>query len=287
MGSPCVIHGFHSSPSHLESSLKLAQAEVLRLEKKYSRYREDSVLTQLNSTNKTTEVDGETAGLLNYAQTCFQFSDGLFDITSGVFRTIWNFREARIPSQASIDAVKQRVGFEQLGWDGERLTIPQGMEIDLGGVVKEYAADQARNILIAHDIQYGLVDLGGDMSVVGPKPDGQPWLVGVRNPENLEKPVVTIPLSAGAIATSGYYERYVMIDGQRYCHIINPKTGWPVKQVATVSVVSDQCLVSGSLTTVAMLKELHGAQWLEEQGATFFLQLESGQQFGSIQSRHV
>lgn len=282
MGSPCVLYAFHQDQALLINALQLAKEEVLRLEKKYSRYLPDSVLTQINESTSPIPVDAETAGLLNYAKTCFDFSDGLFDITSGVFRSIWDFRQAQIPSDKSIESIQEQVGFEKISWDGSTLHLPNNMELDFGGVVKEYAADQARNILKSQGIEHGLVDLGGDMSVVGPKPDDKPWQVGVRNPDDPHKPVVTIPLHAGAIATSGYYERFIMINGERYCHVINPKTGWPVKHVATVSVVSDECLVCGSLTTVAMLKEKAGADWLAEQGATFFLMSDTGEQFGSI-----
>ena len=282
MGSPCIVHAYHTSETHLKQAVELAMTEVIRLEQKYSRYRDDSILSKINSSQEPVFVDAETAGLLNYSKACYELSEGLFDITSGIFRNIWDFRQSKIPSETEIELIKSRVGFDKILWDGERIQLPNDMEIDFGGVVKEYAADQARNVLKAQGIENGLVDLGGDMSVVGTKPDGTPWTIGVRNPDQPEKPIVTIPLSTGAIATSGYYERFIMINGERYCHIINPKTGWPVKNVATVSVVSDECLVSGSLTTVAMLKEKEGASWLEEQGATYFLQTDTGEQFGSI-----
>jgi thiamine biosynthesis lipoprotein len=282
MASPCVIHAYHQDSQHLQQAIDLAIAEVVRLEKKYSRYQKDSVLSQLNSVNKPINVDQETAGLLNYAKTCYEFSGGLFDITSGVFRKIWDFKRNKIPNQEHIQCVQKYVGFEKLHWDGCELFIPENMEIDFGGVVKEYAADQARNILRQNNIKHGLVDLGGDISILGLKPNGQPWTVGVRNPDQPDIPIATIPLKQGAIATSGYYERYIMIKGERYCHIINPKTGWPAKQVASVSVVADECIVCGSLTTVAMLKENQGAQWLKEQDVTFYLQMDTGEQFGCL-----
>jgi thiamine biosynthesis lipoprotein len=153
------------------------------------------------------------------------------------------------------------------------------MHIDFGGVVKEHAADCAQQILSNTGIQHGLVDLGGDMAVVGSKPNNDPWQVGVRDPENPKHPISLIPLFEGAIATSGYYERYMMVDGQRYCHILNPKTGWPVQYCATVSVVSDRCIVSGSLATIAMLKQQDAVAWLKDMQANFFLQDCNGHTF--------
>jgi len=283
MGSPCQLHGFFLSQEQATQAFDQTEAEVLRLEHKYSRYREDSVVTQINRAERPIEVDTETQGLLNYAKTCHEMSDGLFDITSGVLRQVWNFREPRLPTPDSVEACLKLVGFHQIRWDGQMVQLPAGMELDFGGVVKEYAADQAKKVLLSLGVEHGLVDLGGDMAVVGPKPDGAPWKVGVRNPEQPDRPIVTINLSEGAIATSGHYERYVIVDGTRYCHILNPKTGWPVQGLATVSVISSQCLVSGSLSTIAMLKGAQGPQWLSEQGVVFFAQDEAGQHFGSIE----
>lgn len=282
MGSPCQLHGFFHSPELANQAFDLAQQEVLRLESKYSRYRDDSVVTFINTATGPIELDVETQGLMNYAKTCYDMSDGLFDITSGVLRQAWNFREAKLPEPWQIDACLNHLGFNRVTWDGQTLALPEGMEIDFGGVVKEYAADQAKLVLQAQGVEHGLVDLGGDMAVIGPKPDGSPWKVGVRNPERPEHPIVTIDMFEGAIATSGHYERFIEVDGKRYCHILNPMTGWPVQGLATVSVITSQCLVSGSLSTIAMLKGAHGPAWLAEQDVTFFAQDVHGQHFGTI-----
>ncbi|OUR60036.1 hypothetical protein A9Q73_12605 [Bermanella sp. 47_1433_sub80_T6] len=262
----------------------MAQQEVLRLEKKYSRFLATSELSLINKQAGLDPVlvDDETAGLLNYAAICFELSDGLFDITSGVLRRIWDFKSSRLPSQQQLDDTLPVVGFDKIHWDGQKIALPNNMEIDLGGVVKEYAADCARQVLLDHGITHGLVDLGGDICVVGCQPNDQPWSMGVRDPENPNQAAVTIPLMSGAIATSGYYERFMVVDGQRYCHIINPKTGWPVQFCATVAVVSSRCLVSGSLATIGMLKQQDAVSWLAAQEATFFLQDTHGQRFGSL-----
>lgn len=284
MGSPCSFHVFHKNEEKLNQAIALAQQEVIRLEKKYSRFLKDSVLSNINHQAgiQSVLVDSETAGLLNYAALCFEQSDGLFDITSGVFRRIWDFKSNSLPVQSAISEVLQQVGFGKVSWNGDSIFLPAHMEIDLGGVVKEYAADCARQVFLENEIHHGLVNLGGDMVVVGNKPDASPWNVGVRNPQQPQQALVDIPLMEGAIATSGYYERYMLVDGERYCHIINPLTGWPVKYCATVSVVSPRCLVSGSLATIAMLKQHEAVAWLEEQDAVFFLQDNRAQSFGSF-----
>lgn len=283
MGSPCSLHLFHASKPVLEQAIHQAEQEVKRLEKKYSRFLNDSVLSRINQSAgvKSHVVDAETAGLLNYAALCFEQSDGLFDITSGALHQVWDFKAGALPDQNAIKHCLTHIGFEKIQWDGASIFLPAGMQIDFGGVVKEFAADCVKQVLLNAGIQHGLVDLAGDMAVVGCKPNGDPWLVGIRDPEAPAQAVATIPLHSGAIATSGYYERFMMIDGIRYCHILNPKTGWPVAYCATVSVVSDQCVVSGSIATIAMLKQQDAVNWLNDIEADYFLQDCHGQVFSS------
>jgi thiamine biosynthesis lipoprotein len=140
------------------------------------------------------------------------------------------------------------------------------MALDFGGVVKEYAADRAAVICLEAGVKHGLVDLGGDIRIIGPHPDGSPWSVGIQHPRQADAVMATLQVSRGAVATSGDYERYLAIDGKRYCHILSPRTGMPVEGLAGVSVFADECIVAGSATTIAMLMEERGPSWLEEVG---------------------
>ncbi len=281
MGSPCTLHLFHTSKQTLELSIQLAQSEVERLEKKYSRFLDNSVLSMINQSAgiKSILVDPETAGLLNYSALCYEQSDGLFDITSGALSKAWDFKSNTLPTQKQINDCLKHIGFNKLNWDGESIFLPANMQIDFGGVVKEFAADCAKQVLINAGIQHGLVDLAGDMAIVGAKPNGDPWLVGIRDPSEPTRAAATIPMLSGAIATSGYYERFMMIDGTRYCHILNPITGWPVAHCATASVVADRCIVSGSLATIAMLKQQNAVNWLIDIDAQYYLQDAQGHVF--------
>ena len=209
----------------------------------------------------------ETATLIDYAATCFQQSDGLFDITSGVLREAWNFDRSALPSPEHIHALLARVGFDKLVWRRPRLSfrVP-GMALDFGGIVKEYAADRGAVICRQSGFAHGLVDLGGDIRIVGPHPDGAPWSVGIRHPRRAGDIMASIDLAGGAIASSGDYERFIEIDGRRYGHIISPRTGMPVRALASVSVVADECVVAGSATTIATLMQEEGPAWLTEIG---------------------
>jgi thiamine biosynthesis lipoprotein len=271
MGSPCAIHVYARVPEQARALAERAAAEVDRLERKYTRYRDDSLTSRLNRSAGDPEgvvVDQETAGLLDYAATVHRESGGLFDITSGILRRAWDFKSGRLPQPGEVGALLGCVGWQRVRWEASRLVLPEpGMEIDFGGYVKEYAADRAAELLRREGARHGLVDLGGDLSVVGPHPDGSPWRVGVRDPRRPERAVATVDLRSGAIASSGDYERFMVVDGRRYGHILDPRSGWPVEGFASVSVLADHCLVAGSASTVAMLLgEAEGARWLDELG---------------------
>lgn len=284
MGGPCVIQLYGDDESILQTASTAAINEVARLEQKYSRYLDESVVSKINkhSGSHVKNLDQETIGLMNYAKACFELSDGLFDITTGVLRKIWDFKNKNYPDKALINNMLSFVGFEQLNWNGHGFYLPHGMEIDFGGIVKEYAADQLKTVLASFGVSSGYVDLAGDIVVLGPKKNEPSILVGIKNPANTSEAIRSVQLHKGAIATSGNYERYIMVDGKRYCHILNPQTGYPVQYCATVSVIGDHCLVSGSLATIAMLKERQGVTWLQQQGARFFAQDYLGKNFESL-----
>jgi thiamine biosynthesis lipoprotein len=270
MGCPCDIQFYGPSESTAQQIAQLIIADVRRLEARYSRYREDSFLSEINrvaATGGSIRVDSETASLLNYADTCYQQSEGLFDITSGILRRVWSFKQAQLPTDAEIQPLLAQLGWDKVRWQAPELCfLKAGMELDLGGVVKEYAVDRAASLCLANGLRHGVINLGGDIKVIGARTDGSPWRIGIRHPRQADAVLETVLLSAGALASSGDYERCIVLDNVRYSHILNPKTGWPVRYLASVSVVSDFCVIAGSASTIAMLKEEQGTQWLVELG---------------------
>ena len=139
------------------------------------------------------------------------------------------------------------------------------MEIDFGGIGKEYAADRAATICIDHGIRHGLVNLAGDVRVLGPQPDGTPWRIGITHPRCPGATIAGLDLAGGAVATSGDYERYFELDGVRYCHILDPRSGMPVRHWQSVSVIAPLCVVAGSCSTIAMLLEEGARDFLDAQ----------------------
>jgi thiamine biosynthesis lipoprotein len=266
MGSECVLH-------LCDSGTKVAQAaerEVVRIEHRYSRYRTDSVLAQINRTaaaGGALEVDDETAALLDYAFACHRKSGGLFDITTGIFRRAWDFSSGHVPAPGEIERWLPFVGLDKIRWESPKLSFSRaGMELDFGGIGKEYAADRAAAICAEAGVTHGVVDLGGDIRAIGPRPDGSPWSISIRDPRVRGRPLAIVPLVGGGLATSGDYERCITIDGQRYGHILHPHTGWPTCGLAGVSVVADTCLIAGSVSTITMLKGDAGIPWLAALG---------------------
>ena len=270
MGSPCAIQLYASSEEAGRLAVQAAIDDVTRLESMYSRYREDSFLSKINrvaSVGGEISVDEETAGLLDYAETCYHQSDGLFDITSGILRRAWNFKSGNIPPDDIIQQLLTRVGWHKLEWRRPILTFTvPGMEIDLGGVVKEYAVDRAAALCQEMGILHGIVNLGGDIRVIGPHYDGSPWKIAIRHPRKPDALLQTLLLHSGALASSGDYERCIVLNGTRYGHVLNPKTGWPVNHMVAVSVIGEFCVVAGSVSTIGMLKEAQGPAWLNELG---------------------
>lgn len=270
MGSDCRLTLYADDESNAGQAADMVMAEVWRIESKYSRYIDGNTLSDINRAalaGGKIEVDDETAGLLNYAFAAFQLSEGLFDISSGVIRRVWDFSSGKVPAQSSIEHILPFIGLGKVVWTSPQIHfLYSGMELDFGGIGKEYAVDRGADICHSMGIRSGLLDLGGDIRVLGPHPDGSPWEIGIRHPRKVETSLGNIQLTSGAVATSGDYERYIEVAGKRYCHILNPLTGWPVNGLASVTVVAEQCLLAGTLSTTAMLKECGGKKWLGDSG---------------------
>ncbi len=272
MGCPAELCVYAPDHGSARTAFTIVERECQRLDSKYSHYRADSYLSELLETAAGTEgvrVDKETASLLNVAATQFEESRGQFDITAGLLAALWE-RRTTLPGMEELASAKSLTGWHQVAWDGIRLRLPRGMSLDLGGIVKEYAADRAAILLRSDGFESGYIDLGGDLYVMGPHPDGRPWKIGIRNPRG-PGALASMEMHKGGLATSGDYERCSIIDGQRYSHLINPLTGWPVAGLASVSVAAPSCLLAGAMSTMAMLMgKVPGLQLVRSSGLAWF-----------------
>jgi thiamine biosynthesis lipoprotein len=262
---------------------QVAIDEVRRIEAKFSRYRDDSVITRINRAagGAPIEVDEETAALLDFGARLHADSGGLFDLTSGVLRRAWNFRAPRVPAQAEIDALLPLIGWHRVEWARPQLRLPQAdMEIDFGGIGKEYAADRAAAALAAAGARHGFVNLGGDVRGIGARPGSEAWSIAIQHPREARAFVGTLAVDTGAVATSGDYERFFEREGRRYCHILNPRSGRPEVYWQTVSVAAPVCVAAGACATIAMLMPGESAvAFLRAQGVRWLAVDAEGRRF--------
>jgi thiamine biosynthesis lipoprotein len=272
MGSPCELLSEAKSAEDAEKFTAIVAAEAWRIEDKLSRYIRGNIIHQINSANgQAIEVDDETAALLDFAATLYSLSDCAFDITSGVLRRVWTFDGSdNIPSNAEVEALLDRVGWNKVKWQSPLLQMPNDMEVDLGGIGKEYAVDKACDLLKSKGTPACLVNFGGDLAVTGqPKTRGA-WAVGIEA-ANPDESAMIIELRQGALATSGDARRFLEKDGIRYGHVIDPRTGWPVDQAATsITVAAETCTQAGMLSTLAMLKGPQAEDFLKKQSEQYW-----------------
>jgi thiamine biosynthesis lipoprotein len=244
-----------------------AIAEVHRIEDKYSRYRDSSVVSRINGSagGEPVFVDDETCALLDYADACHRQSGGLFDSTSGVLRRAWRFDCGRVPQVEELAPLLGLIGWHRVERTGAHVRLPlAGMELDFGGFGKEYAVDRAAAVLRAAGIDSALVNLAGDLCVLGPAPGGDGWQIGIQHPRKAGALIARLEVLSGCMATSGDYERFIEAAGVRHCHILDPRTGRSVQGLRSVTVQAESCLVAGSATTIAMLLgERAGLAWLD------------------------
>jgi len=273
MASPCEVHVAAADRATAERIVALAAGEAARIEAKFSRYRRGNVIDTINTAGgRTVVVDAETAGLLDYAARLHELSDGLFDVTSGVLRRAWRFDGSdRVPSHAAIAALLPLVGWDKALWRAPELTLPPGMEIDLGGIGKEYAVDRAAALVRATSTSC-LLNFGGDLLALGSQAGGAPWRVGIESVTEAGAAARHIDLSVGALATSGDSRRYLLKEGRRYGHVLDPTTGWPVADAPrSVTVAAPTCTEAGMLATLALLQGREAEPFLAAQGAQYWV----------------
>lgn len=273
MASPCeVLLPTNDRPAALQLATLVAQ-EAWRIEKKFSRYRPDSITAWIHANcGVTIDVDPETASLIDFASQCFQISDGLFDITSGILRHAWKFDGSdRVPEPEAIEQLLPLIGFDKLEWRSPHLLLPLGMELDFGGIGKEYAVDRAYELLAAKRRDPFLINFGGDLRA-NRAPSHGSWQVGIERPDADKEATMILELEHGALATSGDSRRYLLKDGMRFGHILDPRTGWPVAGAPrSVTVAASSCTEAGLLATLALLQGNRAKELLEQEGVRYWL----------------
>lgn len=273
MASPCEILFDTTQISQVEPMLALAFDETKRIEQKYSRYVLNNLMYKINNSHaKPISIDPETYQLLTFANTCYEISDAKFDITSGILRKAWTFDgSSNLPSPTLVNKLKAFVNWKQVSFNQKALTMPVGFELDFGGIGKEYAVNKVATLLSEHLPNMSiLVNFGGDIQVTKPRTKLPYWQVGIDNPL-ADSSSAVVNIANGGLATSGDANKYLLKDGIRYSHILDPSTGYPVVDAPrSITVASQHCVQAGLLATLALLKGKGAESFLKEQGLTYW-----------------
>ena len=274
MASPCEVLVDSDDIAAAEHLTSLVADEAWRIEDKFSRYSPGNIIDRINTAGgEGVQVDDETAQLIDFSVTLNELSDGKFDITSGVLRRVWRFDgSSKVPTREAVIDVMQHIGWHRVEWMSPILTMAPGMEIDLGGIGKEYAVDRCAGLLRNTTDAACLINFGGDLVATGKPTHRDAWKVGIEalNAEKHESDRL-VNLVTGGLATSGDARRFLVHDGIRFSHILDPTTGWPVPDAPrSITVAADSCTQAGMLSTLGMLKGAQAEAFLDAQGVQFW-----------------
>lgn len=255
LGTACRIT-IYDKPS--EEAFRESFARIADIEAKMSLHLDTSEIAAVNASAGIgpVEVSADTFRVVEKALEAAQLSGGAFDPTVGPLVTAWDIGgdNPRRPPQAEIDVLLPLIGYGRVVLDPQNLTIElldSGMMLDLGGIAKGYAADEVAKVLLKHDVQKAIINLGGNVLTVGTRVDGTPWRIGIQNPEaERGGHVMIVGLNGNALVTSGPYERYLELDGIVYHHILNTDTGYPVEtDITSASIITGESFLADALST--------------------------------------
>ena len=256
LGSPFEMTVVANDTVQGNEFIDLAIAEVKRVEYLISDWIPTSQISQVNKNAgiKPVKVDKEVFDLVSRAIKVSQITSGAFDISYASMDRIWKFDSSMkaMPTEEAIKKSVSKIGYKNIVLDPKEQTIflkNEGMKLGLGGIGQGYIADKVKELLFSKGCVSGIVNVSGDINAWGKQPDGKPWTVGIVNPLNKNKIFATFPLENSAVETSGSYEKFVIFNGIRYAHIIDPRTGYPAQGVVSVSVFAKQTEIADALAT--------------------------------------
>jgi Membrane-associated lipoprotein involved in thiamine biosynthesis len=239
-----------------EEYLDMAIAEITRIERLISSWDPNSQTSMINNNAGVApvKVDRELFNLIERAIKISKLTQGAFDISYASMDRIWKF-DGSVMEMPSEEAIKQsvaKVGYQNIEMDPENSTVflkKEGMKIGFGAIGKGYAADMAKALLLKNGVFSGIINASGDLNAWGSQPDGKDWMVAIVNPLNKEKVFSWLPVRDQAVVTSGNYEKFIILNGERYTHIIDPRTGYPSKGVRSATVFTKNAELADALAT--------------------------------------
>ncbi len=257
MGTNIRAEVWHASDDIGQKAVLAVMQEMERINQAMSPYIESSELSQVNlkATKEPVAISQELFDLLKLSVALSEETKGAFDITFASVGFLYNYREQQKPSQSDVENLLSAINYEHVVLDDEQRTVffkHPNVKIDLGGIAKGHAVDNAVKILRDMGIEHALVTAGGDTKLLGDR-KGRPWIVGIKDPRKSNKQAIVLPLENTALSTSGDYERYFEEDGQRYHHILSPQTGKSAQEVQSVSIIGERSTLNDALSTAVFV----------------------------------
>lgn len=255
-----------------EQSINEVIEEISRIENLISDWKPDSQVSEVNQNAgiKPVKVNQEVFELTQRAIELSKKTKGAFDVSFAALDRVWKFDGSmtEMPSAEAIKKSVEKVGYKNIVLDSVNSTIflkLKGMKIGFGALGEGYATDKCRSMMLAKGIKAGIINGSGDMSTWGKQPNGEDWKIGITNPFKPEKILAVVPLNNGAVTTSGNYEKYVVFNGKRYSHIINPATGYPATGLCSVTVFGPNAeTANGFSTSLMVLGKKTGMDFIDQ-----------------------
>lgn len=257
MGNRFTFSVVSEEETWAEAQIDTAIAEISRIEKLLTTFSDDSQTNQVNENAgiKPVRVDKEVFDLIRRSLRISSLTDGAFDITYGsIDKRFWNFDKemTSLPDAETAKETVKLINYKNVILDAENQTVflkEKGMRIGFGGIGKGYAAESAKRLLIKNGVKSGIVNAAGDLTTWGNQPNGKPWTINIADPENKHEAFSSLTISGLAVATSGNYEKYAIIDGKKYSHTIDPKTGFPVSGIKSVTIICPNAELADAMAT--------------------------------------
>ena len=273
MGNRFEITVVETDPIQAKAHIHAAVQEISRIERLLSTYKPDSETNLINAQAGLAPVtiSSETFGLIERSIRLSKITQGAFDISYGsVDKSLWNFdsKMKSLPDPETARKMVRLIDFRKIELDPEKTTVflkEAGMRIGFGGIGKGYAAEMAKVLLKDRGVESGIVNASGDLTVWGVQPDGQEWTIGIAHPDAAEWPFSFLSMKDSAIATSGNYEKFVMIGGKKYSHTIDPRTGLPVTGIKSVTILSPNAELCDAIATPVTIMGIEAGMHLVNQ----------------------
>ena len=272
MGSSFEITVVALDEDFAKESLAIAKKEIIRIENLISSWDQKSETSRINKNAGigAVEVSKELFDLIFRAQQISKLSSGAFDLTFAAIDKLWNFdgRESEMPNPDALKASVFNIGYQLIELNEQSLTVflpKKGMKIGFGAIGKGYAADSAKQLLVERGVLGGIINASGDMNTWGTKPDGSSWTIGIVNPMNNKKVFSWFSLEHNAVVTSGDYEKFTQINGRRYSHIIDPRTGIPSQGIVSCTIFAGKAELADAIATAIFVMGVESGLFLIDQ----------------------